>query len=328
MTNSAKIKCVVAFLAISFCATWAIFTHAAAHGNSHNSLTLYIFVADSHIHGHYDKLAEVWKPRIGGNWIAARLCDAFATNGDLDIPVYENIFAFYNTAWLALIFVSILLLADNALFVIPLVYAGLMYTLTPPDNIIITPWDLPSMFFWTLAYLFWQRKYYLPMLATIVIGTAFKETVAVTAFLFFFTTLSWRTRGKLFGATFVACVLLKLWITYAVLGHARLFTADAQGNMSLQVFKDLLDPHINHFFWVNGGTFILALFLPMKTLEDRGTKCILLFFLLGMTAACILAGTPYEFRQFLDVLPISVIYLERTIRGWQSNNAVPQAQPA
>ena len=37
-----------------------------------------------------------------------------------------------------------------------------------------------------------------------------------------------------------------------------------------------MDPHINHFIWVNGGTFIVALFLPMKTLNDRGTKFILL----------------------------------------------------
>jgi hypothetical protein len=85
-------------------------------------------------------------------------------------------------------------LADNPLFVIPLVFAGMVYTLTPTDNVVITPWDLPSMFFWTLSYLLWQRKQYIPMLAVIVLDTAFKETVAVTAFLFFFTTLSWRTR--------------------------------------------------------------------------------------------------------------------------------------
>jgi hypothetical protein len=323
MSNSAKIKLLAVFLALSFCATWAVFTHAAAHGNDHNSFTLYIFVADSHIHGHYHELAQVWQARIGGNWIAGRLCDAFAENGDMTMPVYENVFAFYNVAWLLLIFAVLIFFADNPLFVIALVYAGMTYILTPPDNIVMTPWDLPSMFFWTVSYLLWQRKYYLPMVAVIVLGTAFKETVAVTAFLFFFTTLSWRARARLFGATFVACLLLKLWITYAVLGHARIFTADSLGHLGFQVFKDLIDPHINHFIWVNGGTFILALCLPMKTLIDRGTKFILVIFLLGMTAACILANTTYEFRQFLDVLPISVLYLERTIQQWRSNSSVP-----
>jgi hypothetical protein len=41
-----------------------------------------------------------------------------------------------------------------------------------------------------------------------------------------------------------------------------------------------------------------------------------------------LAQTPYEFRQFLDVLPISVLYLEQTARRWQNNDAASQAQPA
>ena len=328
MTNRDKIKLVTAFIALSLCATWYVFTRAAADGNGHNSLTLYIFVADSHLHGHYNRLSEVWQARIGGNWIAGRLCDAFAPDGNLTFPVYENLFAFYNTTWFLLIFTALLYLADHPLFVIPLVYAGMTYMLTPPDNVIITPWDLPSMIFWTISYLLWQKKYYLPMVAVIVVGTAFKETVAVTALLFFFTTLNWRTRGTLFGATFVACLLLKLWITWAVLGQPKIFTADAQGHLGFQVFMDLLNPHINHFIWVNAGTFVLALCLPMRTLNDRGTKLILVVFLAGLTAACVLAGTPYEFRQCLDVLPLSVLYLQQTVRRWQNDDADRQTQPA
>ena len=321
MTTRDKIKLVAAFIALSFCATWFVFTRAAAHGNDHNSLTLYIFVADSHIHGHNNLLADVWKARIGGNWIAGRLCDAFATEGDLTIPVYENLFAFYNTAWMLLLFTTLIYLADNPLFVLPLVYAGMTYILTPPDNVIITPWDLPSMFFWTVAYLLWQRKAYFPMVAVIVLGTAFKETVATTAFLFFFTTLSWRARWAWFGATFVACLLLKMWITYAVLGSVSIFTADSPGHPGFDVFSDLVDPHVNHFIWVNAGTFVLALCLPMQSLNDRGTKCLLFVFLVGLTAACVLAHTVYEFRQFLDVLPLSVLYLERTVQRWHNHDA-------
>jgi len=328
MSNRDKIKFVAVFMALSFCAIWYVFTRAAAHGNDHDSLTLYMFVADIHLHGHFNLMAEVWKPRIGGFWLAGRLCDALAPGDNLTIPVYENLFAFYNTAWLLLIFTALIYLADNVMFVLPLVYAGLTYILTPPDSVLITPWDLPSMFFWTVSYLFWQRKYHLPMLAVIVLGTAFKETVAVTAFLFFFTTLSWRARWTWFGATFFACLLLKLWITDSVLGAPRIFTADSAGSPGFAVFLDLLNPHVNHFIWVNAGTFVLALCLPMRTLNDRGTKFILVVFLAGLTWACVLAHTPYEFRQFLDVLPLSVLYLERTVRRWQNEDATSQTQPA
>jgi hypothetical protein len=319
MTDAIKIKLVAAFIALSFCATWFVFTRAVASGNSQNSLTLYIFVADSHIHGHYDQLADVWKPRIGGNWIAGRLCDAFAQDGGLSLPVYQNVFGFYNATWLVLIFAALICFAENALFVIPLIFAGMSYVLTPPDDVIITPWDLPSMFFWTLTFLLWQRKSYRWMLTAIVLGTAFKETVAVTAFLFFFTTMSWRRRWTFFGAAFIACLLLKLWIAHSVLGQAKIFTADWHGHPGFEMFKDLLTPHINHFIWVNAGTFILALCLPMRTLNDKGTKFLLLVFLAGLTVACVLADTYFEFRQFLDVLPISVLYLDSTIQRWKTN---------
>jgi len=321
VSNSIKLKLVAAFIALSLCATWFVFTRAAAHGNDHDSLSLYIFVADSHIHGHYDKLPDVWKPRIGGNWIAGRLCDAFAEDGDLPFPVYQNLFGFYNTAWLVLIFTALICLGDNPLFVIALIFAGMTYTLTPPDAVAITPWDLPSMFFWTLSALLWQRKHYAWMLAVIVLGTAFKETVAVTAFLFFFTTMSRQQRWKFFGAAFIACLLLKLWITHAVLGQARLFTADWHGTPGLAVAKDFFNPQVNHFIWINAGTFVLALCLPMKSLDDQGIKFVLVVFLAGTTAACILANTYFEFRQFLDVLPISVLYLDRTMQRWKANPA-------
>ncbi len=323
MTNTTKTKLIVAFIALSLCVTWFLLSRASANGNSKNSLTLYVFVADSHIRNHYDMLADVWKPRIGGNWIAGRLADAFAHDGCLTDAAYQNVFGLYNAVWLSLIFAAFICLADNPVFVIPLVFAGMCYSLTPPDDVTIFPWDLPSIFFWTLSFLLWQRKNYLWMLAAIVLGTVFKETVAVTALLFFFTTISWRKRWAFFGAAFVACLLLKLWITHAVMGQAQVFTADSHEHLSFNVLKGLFTPHLNHFIWVNAGTFMVALFLPMKTLIDKGTKFVLVAFFAGLTAACVLAGTDFEFRQFLDVLPISVLYLNRTIQNWRTSEVGP-----
>ncbi|HYA78894.1 MAG TPA: hypothetical protein VED19_00105 [Candidatus Nitrosopolaris sp.] len=323
MTTTTRTKLMAAFIALSLCVTWFALMRAAANGNSKNSLTLYVFVADSHSRGHYDQLADVWKPRIGGNWIAGRLADTFAEDGRLTEAAYQNVFGAYNAGWLLLIFAALICWADNPLFVIPLVFAGLCYSLTPPDNVTFFPWDLPSMFFWTLSFLLWQRKHYPWMLATIVLGTVFKETVAVMAILFFFTTISWRRRWVFFGAAFVACLLLKLWISHAVMGQARIFTADSNGHLSFNVLKGLFTAQLNHVIWVNGGTFIVALFLPMKALADKGTKLVLIAFFAGLTMACVLAGTDFEFRQFLDVLPVSALYLNRTIQNWRTSEASP-----
>jgi hypothetical protein len=310
-------KLIAAFVALSLCATWFLFTRAAADGNSKNSLSPFTFVADSHIHGHYDQLITVWKGRIASNWITGRLSDAVAQNGILPDAPFQNVFGLYNATWLLLIFALVIFLGDNPILVIPFIFAGLCYLLTPPDEIVIFPWDMPSMFFWTCSFLVWQRKHYFWTLAIIVVGTAFKETVAVTAFLFFFTTLERRKQWAFFGAAFVGCLLLRLGITFAVLGEPHIFTADTS-DVSLRLIGDFFTPQVNHFIWVNGGTFMIALFLPMKTLADKGTKCVLLVFLAGMTATVIMAGPHYEFRQFLDVLPISVFYLDRTIQHWKT----------
>ena len=56
-------------------------------------------------------MAEVWQPRIGGNWITGRLCDTFAPDGNLTFPVYERLFAFYNTAWVLLTFTALIVSA-------------------------------------------------------------------------------------------------------------------------------------------------------------------------------------------------------------------------
>jgi len=319
MTATAKTRLIAVYIALSLCVTWFLLTRASANGNAKNSLTLYVFVADSHIHGHYAQLAPVWQPRIAGNWMAGRLSDAWAHNGVLTETAYQNVFGAYQAGWLLVNFALLIFLAENALFAIPLVFAGLCYSLTPPDNVTIFPWDLPSMFFWTLAFLLWQRKQYVWMLAAIIAGTAFKETVAVTAIFFFFAGMSWGRRAGYFGAAFLGCVLLKLWITEAVMGQAQLFTADSGAHSSWDALRDLVSPQANHFIWVNAGTFIVALLLPMKTAVDQGTKAVLVVFFAGLIAACVLAGTTFEFRQFLDVLPISVLYLDRTIQSWRAS---------
>ena len=157
----------------------------------------------------------------------------------------------------------------------------------------------------------------------IVAGTAFKETVAVTAFLFFFSPLNPRKRWTCFGAAFAGCLLLRLWISWVVRGHPWIFTAGAAGtggHPTLSVIYNLLDPHINHFIWVNAGSFVIALFLPMKTLADQGTKVVLFIFLTAMTVADSYSSH-YEFREFLDVLPLSVLYLNRAVQSWQTPGA-------
>lgn len=328
MTNRTKTKLTAAFIALSLCVTWFWCTRAVANGNRNNSLTLFVFVADSHIQNHYDKLMDVWKPRIGGNWIAGRLSDAFAHDGALTDAAYQNVFGLYNAGWLLLIFAALICLADNPMFVIPLVFAGMCYSLTPPDDVTIYPWDMPSVFFFTLSFLLWQRRNFGWMLATIIVGTVFKETCAITALLYFFAPLDWKKKIRFFGSAFAVCLLLKLWITQAVMGHMQICTATfsksgTDSGFSLvtltQNLQDFFSPYGALFLGVNAGTFFVALLLPARTLAEKGIKTVLAVFLVGQS----FAGAYRELREFMDVLPMSVLYLNGIIQNWRTSVAGP-----
>src|SRR5208282_6725512 len=83
---------------------------------------------------------------------------------------------------------------------------------------------------------------------------------------------------------------------------------------------NIFTPTVNHFIFVNAGTFLVALFLPMRTKIQRGTKAIILLFFAGE----LLSGSLNEFRIMLEVLPVSILYLKQTLDDWKQR--VPATQ--
>jgi len=332
MTNAIKTKLAAALIALSLCPVWFLFSRAVAAGDQHSTQTPAVFSADSHLveHYDYDKLPVVFKPRVGGLWIAGRLLDAFSDGGRITATAFRNAFGAYNAGWLFLIFVMLICLADNPVFVIPFVFAGMCCSFNSPGIATFYAWDLPAMFFFTLSCLLWERGKYIWMLAVILLGTVFKETIAVTALAFFFTRLGWKRRLVFFGVAFCGCFLIKLWISYAVLGHVQIFTQDLNAETPDKFF--ILKSNLTHVFslsWgnpllANAGSLALVLCLPMRTLIDRGIKCVIGAFLIGQ----LFAGNFPEFRIFMEVLPVSALYLSRTVQNWNTGNVKPNKLPA
>jgi hypothetical protein len=84
--------------------------------------------------------------------------------------------------------------------------------------------------------------------------------------------------------------------------------------------KELFTPDWNHFIFVNAGTFIAAMFLPMRTKIELGTKVILLLFFCGQ----MFAGALHEYRIMLESLPISILYLRQSL--WNSKPRISQTK--
>ena len=78
-------------------------------------------------------------------------------------------------------------------------------------------------------------------------------------------------------------------------------------------------PHMNSIFWAHSGLFVALWFLPFKTLEDKGVLAVLILFYIALTYTPYVARCHLEVRQWIDVLGISVIYLQSKVQQLNQN---------
>jgi hypothetical protein len=353
LTNTVKMKAMSLFIALSLSVTWYFTVRPLAMGIPGNATNFWVFSAMSKSNYHMDTLG-VWRPRLASLWITGRLLDSIVKNGQINaedyqnhkivllkverqdtqgafgryfyLNEYQNIYGVYHACWLFVLFCVMIVFLENPVFIILGTFAGLIYMLTPEAAYYAYSWDMPSVTIFMVCFFLWQRKKYNVMLAVLVAGTIFKETSAVTAVLYFFTDMPIWRRVKYFVGAIVLVFLLKIISMELYYGKIILVTQDihAAGPIdelgwfySLTAwanFKALCTLTWNHFIWTNAGTCIIALFLPMRSLNEIGTKALILVFLLCQ----FFAGSVREFRDFLEVLPLTMIYLFNYINRLQN----------
>jgi hypothetical protein len=319
-----KAKFVCLFVALSLAVTYYYIVKPFAMGTPGNGTNFWVFSAMSQSNPHLSTIYPVWRSRIGGMWISGRLVDNVVKDGQLRIEDAQQVFGIYHAAWLFLFFLMLTFLVEDPWFVITASFAGMLYMFTPKASYYAYPWDIPGMTFFTLNYLLWRRKRYNLMLITMFVGYFFKETIILSGVLFFFTDLTKWSKIRYLAATAAIASALKIGITLAIDGRISLVTNQFVSGTQHNFFRDstfflnikeLTTPSLNHFIFVNGGTFIISLLLPMRTRIEKGTKAVIGLFSL----ASLLAGALNEFRIMLDILPISVLAIREYLLNPQGN---------
>ncbi|HMP81988.1 MAG TPA: hypothetical protein PKA41_04690 [Verrucomicrobiota bacterium] len=360
ISNVIKIRLIGLFVALSLSVTYYYLVAPWALGIPGNSTNLWVFSAMSKPSYHPEVLG-VWRPRVAGLWIAGRMMDGIVKEGYInaedyqqqkivllraptqdnqgaygqymEVEDYRRVFALYQACWMFLFFGMLVFLLKEPVFTILGIFAGMLYIFTPLAAHYFYPWDLPSVTAFTLSILLWQRKRYNLMLAVIFFGYAFKETVAVTALLYFFTEMPIRKRVLYFVAAAVSTTVLKLAIMKGLYGVWKLGTQDvvlSDGNILFFVnIGRLFAPTWNSVWFVNAGTLLVALLLPARNRTDWGIKIVLLAFCGGQ----MVSGGITEFRIWLEVLPISLILLRDYLKTLSpigpelGNKATSSAKP-
>lgn len=246
------------------------------------------------------------------------------TFGKLEGAGYLDLYAAFNTAWFFGVLCLLLLFLEEPIFPMLATLAGMLYSLSVTCNSPLIaavdrlPWDVPSVFFFTWAFLLFRGRYYWPMVGVIILGTLFKETVAVTALLFFFRGNSIREQIRCFTVAFIGCLAVRLVVTHFVYGHVSIFTAEhhAAGHLwaSMKHFLGWeLHPHLNWFGWLGGGLFVSVFFLPVSSTEDIGVLCVVAVMFLCLVATNILDGAAIEIREYLDIVPMLAVVFQNKL---------------
>lgn len=267
------------YIAIFVCISWYYVTQKISYGDTTERYTSYTFCALEF--QNMPSLSSVWQPRVGAFYLA-HWCLGWAKVTSLGD--YANVFGLYNAGWLFATLLVIICFNQNPINIILATTAIIFCVLGTNFKFTIFPWDRPSMFFWTISFCLWRAKHFNWMLFVLIFGTLFKETVALTAVLIFFTDLPRNTQIKWFSAAFLWCLLIKVCITEFVLGSMAVYTIPATipllswTNFWLN-FGSLLLP-VTNVWWLSMG-FLLCFFVKSNTQYDKAVKTLIGLFILG-----------------------------------------------
>jgi hypothetical protein len=265
-----------------------------------------------------------WNGRLGGLLLTGRLVDFSLNNEETaqqNLRQMGNAFAFYQTFWLLALFLAVIFALRDALLINLGIFAGLMYNFSPASGPYFFPWDMPAMFFFTIAILFFEwRKLWL-MAVTICAGCFFKETVLVCALLVLFAgDWKWGKRVLVFLGILMVYVIgkrflldrLNLGIPVSSVGDTTslswIFSPTAIAGSIMGNLKVLFSPTLNNVIFANAGTLVAVLvlcwrrqFLPYMT--------VILAYIAGLVLVPLTPPGITEPRVFMQVLPLSFILL-------------------
>ena len=224
-------------------------------------------------------------------------------------PEFQRVFGFYHSAWLFLLFMLLVCLRRDALLIMLGVFAGLMYNFAEPAGAYYYPWDMPAMFFFTLACLTFERGWIWTLLPVVMIGGIFKETILCCSLLILLDShWSWSRRIAAFlGTVLVTLCLNRLLMVHYGLAEQVLALHGASSLPGL-LHKDLLFSNLKslfgaapfHVIFANAGSLLLVMLVPWRNRRELLLKLVIIVFAIGL----LFYGVITEVRIWYEVLPV------------------------
>jgi len=264
-----------------------------------------------------DMVPPSWRMRLAGPITSGWLMDAMHQKEILG-PRFENIFAFYHSFWLFLLFLALIYFRRDALLIMLGTMSGLMYYLSDPVRPQFFVWDIANMFFFTLACLMFLRGRMWSVLLCAYIGALFKETTLCCAILVLLGEgWPWRKRIPAFLGT-VAVTFATYKILMAAYGMTgRVFAMNQAVTTQDLIWHSVMPSNLHAFFsfmprhvlFANAGGLLLMLLIPWGNRREVALKIVVFTYIIGE----FFWGIITELRIWYEVLPLGWIVVST---GW------------
>jgi len=250
---------------------------------------------------------NAWRPRVFAVFLARSFVHLFDASS---IPTVVRCIAAWNTAWLLASFLIFSVWGRYKLLMLVGITLSVLYAYTPASSIYFYPWDYPALFFYSLSAILFMKSRTTGLVLAVLLGMGFKETILVTSiFLLGMGSGSLAKRTLTFLSVLIGCLAIK--VTFNTLTGSGFFFVFDTVNFSNQTWiplsnlRSLFDPRLNHVIFVNAGTLLISFLLPVRDRQMLIFKAIVV----GFSAGNFFLGIIDEYRIFLEVTPISLIYI-------------------
>lgn len=232
-----------------------------------------------------------------------------------DWPALWSIYASYNCVFLFALFVMLIFAIEKPLVPMLGTVAGLMCSSAPQFQPYIHPFDMPTMFLFTAAFLCYDKKHWWLLMAVVLAGGLIKESVLVAGL--FFLGVPWGSYRRTWQNVFfvrlgvVAILVLLVHFIMGLImssgGHMNWMIGNVGGQHPWVKNITLLSTmRSTHPMFVNGGGLVV-LIASLCKLKDWPLRAVIAAYLVGV----FFFGWMLELRTFFEVLPMGWILVLR-----------------
>lgn len=251
-----------------------------------------------------------WRSRLFSNYLAGRFVGSVGEKS-----IFGNSIGLWNGIWFFFCCLAYIVCdAKRSLVLVFGTFAALYYSFTPITGIRIYPWDMPAIFGYILIYASYSHNIKWMLVLTTLVGIGFKETLALGCVIaLFWEDIPKGRRLLYFFCLLAACIATKAAIDFLAEADRLLFTMSYTAAGPLSIARGLPPGFIanlaswfmiypNNPVFINAGTFVVSLILPIRDRSDKLWKLIGLLFLAGN----MVFGIITEYRIFHEMIPVSL----------------------